>query len=167
MMTIEATASSGFGTVGLDVGVTGRWLRLAAGVATVAAAVAALATIPPAVVAPGQVVLAFAAVLTLYTVAVLLLGDHVLSRMNPWIGSALFLGPVLAVYAFHLDSPALRIGLSLYIGVSLIFSFFLRYGGCEVLAIPSLLLGKRYTVYCPYNAVDVVEKAVVDRRARR
>lgn len=167
MMTIKGTASSGFGTVGLDVGVTGRWLRLAGGVATVAVAVAGLATTPPAVVAPGQVMLAFAAVLTLYTVAVLLLGDRVLGRMNPWIGSALFLGPVLAVYAFHLDPPALRIGLSLYIGVSLIFSFFLRYGGCEVLSIPSLLLGKRYAVYCPYNAVDVVEKAVVDRRARR
>jgi hypothetical protein len=40
----------------------------------------------------------------------------------------------------------------------------MRYGGCEVVAVPSLLFGKRYVVYCPYNVIDVVEKAVLDRR---
>ncbi len=55
--------------------------------------------------------------------------------------------------------------LGLYIGVSLIFSFFIRYGGCEVMSIPGLIFGTRYTVYCPLNVVDAVENAVIDREA--
>jgi hypothetical protein len=55
--------------------------------------------------------------------------------------------------------------LLLYVGVSLIFSFFMRYGGCEVMSIPGLVFGSRHTVYCPLNVVDAVEKAVIDREA--
>jgi hypothetical protein len=33
------------------------------------------------------------------------------------------------------------------------------------MAIPGLIFGKRYTVYCPLNVVDAAEKAVVDRNA--
>ena len=48
--------------------------------------------------------------------------------------------------------------------IGAIVSFFMRYGGCEVLSIPGLVFGTRYTVYCPLNAVDVVEKTVIDRQ---
>ena len=35
-----------------------------------------------------------------------------------------------------------------------------NYGGCEVLALPSLLFRRWYTVYCPLNAIDAAERAV-------
>ncbi|MGH3621800.1 MAG: DUF6410 domain-containing protein [Sciscionella sp.] len=34
----------------------------------------------------------------------------------------------------------------------------MAYGGCEVVAIPSLVSGRRPTVYCPFNAVDAAER---------
>jgi hypothetical protein len=42
----------------------------------------------------------------------------------------------------------------------------MSYGGCEVVAIPSLIFRTRYTLYCPYNAVDVVENALLKGSAR-
>ncbi len=36
----------------------------------------------------------------------------------------------------------------------------------RIMSIPSLLFGTRYTVYCPLNAVDVVEKAATNRRTK-
>ena len=64
----------------------------------------------------------------------------------------------------HCDAHLFHHALLLYIGISLIFGYFMRYGGCEVVSIPSLLLATRHQVYCPLNAVDVVEQAVVGRR---
>jgi hypothetical protein len=65
---------------------------------------------------------------------------------------------------FDLGPPTFQIGINAYVGISLIVASFMRYGGCEVVAVASLLFGKRYVVYCPYNVIDVVEKAVLDRR---
>ena len=42
----------------------------------------------------------------------------------------------------------------------------MSYGGCEVMAIPSLIFRRRYVVYCRYNVVDVVDKVVADRKDR-
>ena len=40
----------------------------------------------------------------------------------------------------------------------------IRYGGCEVVALPILLSKRRYTTYCiPLVALDAVEKVVVER----
>ena len=101
--------------------------------------------------------------LVVYTVAFYVLRDPILARMNPWVGTAILLTPVLVVLMFDLGPPAFQIGINAYVGASLILASLMRYGGCEVGAVPSLLFGKRYVVYCPYNVIDVVEKAVVDR----
>src|SRR5712692_4391945 len=37
------------------------------------------------------------------------------------------------------------------------------YGGCEVVAFPSLLFRRHYTVYCPLNAIDLVERRYTKR----
>ena len=34
-----------------------------------------------------------------------------------------------------------------------------------MVALPSLLLGKRYTMYCPYNAIDAVEAGVTPEKS--
>ena len=35
--------------------------------------------------------------------------------------------------------------------------------GCEVVAFPSLLFRRQYTVYCPLNAIDLVERRYTKR----
>ena len=53
------------------------------------------------------------------------------------------------------------------IGASFILQWRIKYGGCEVVALPVVLFKKRYTTYCvPLVALDVVEKQIVDRLAR-
>ena len=40
----------------------------------------------------------------------------------------------------------------------------IRYGGCEVVALPIILSRRRYTTYCiPLIALNAVEKVVVER----
>ena len=59
---------------------------------------------------------------------------------------------------------ALPLGASAYIGISLILQWKIRYGGCEVVALPILLSKRRYTTYClPLVALDAVEKVVVEK----
>lgn len=36
-----------------------------------------------------------------------------------------------------------------------------------MVGIPSLILRRRYTVYCPWNAVDLADKAITDSRWSR
>ena len=60
---------------------------------------------------------------------------------------------------------AFILAMALYIGASFILQWRLKYGGCEVVAVPILLFKKRYATYCiPLVAVDVVEKVVADRK---
>src|ERR671919_440 len=86
--------------------------------------------------------------LAVYAIAFYALRDRILARMNPWVGTAILLMPVLVVLVFDLGPPAFQIGINAYVAASLILASFMRYGGCEVVAVPSLLFGKRYVVYC-------------------
>ena len=158
-----AMVKSNYGVLGLDLGVVGRLLRLLVGVAITAQITYSLATVTPSAAFLGMAFTYFAAVLIAYTTAHWILGERILSRSNPWVGTAIILGPVLVALVFDLGPPEFQLGLRLYVGVSLLLTAFMGYGGCEVVALPSLLFGKRYAVYCPYNALDAVEKAVVDR----
>jgi len=88
------------------------------------------------------------------------IGELVLSKMNPWTGTLVFLGTPTLLYVLGVLPPATQVAMGLYISASLMLTFFMRYGGCEVVALPSALLKRRYTMYCPYNAVDAVERAV-------
>ena len=154
-----------FGKLGRDVGVVGRWFRLIAGGA-LAGYVVVHAVRVPSITGLTELALYFVVTLGAYTAATYLLGQRLLARSNAWLGTVILLGPLAVIFALRLGPQMFHHALLLYIGVSLIFSFFMRYGGCEVMSIPSLLFGTRYTVYCPLNAVDVVEKAAASRRTR-
>lgn len=152
--------------VGREVGTFGRWFRLITGVyftllLTVVPFIAD--PVPPAETASflGAVGLYFLLILGIYVAAFYVLGERVLASVNPWIGTFIFLGPLAVVNAFELGPPALRVALGLYYSVASIFNFAMSYGGCEVVAIPSLIFRRRYTLYCPYNAVDAVENALM------
>jgi hypothetical protein len=89
----------------------------------------------------------------------------------------IFVGPALLVALWDLlvrpwarvDLPeALPAAMALYVGLSLILQWRIKYGGCEVVSLPILLFKRRYPSYCiPLVAVDAVEKAVVDRSLQR
>lgn len=159
------TRNSGF-VVGRDVGQFGRWFRLVVGVYFTA-----LLTLLPLLQQPlgaggalsflGEMLLYLLLILGVYVIGFRLAGERILANMNPWIGTLLFLGPYSIIVVSGFGPTAFRVAMGVYINVSLIFNFAMSYGGCEVLAIPSLVFGKRYTVYCPYNAVDAVENALL------
>jgi hypothetical protein len=155
---------SKFGAIGLDLGLFGRITRLLLGTAMVAGVIYDLTMWKRPSMFLVQAAFYFVLSLIVYTVAFYALRERILARMNPWIGTAILLTPVLVVLMFDLGPPAFQIGINAHVGASLIVASFMRYGGCEVVAVPSLLFGKRYVVYCPYNVIDVVEKAVLDRR---
>ena len=155
-----------FGKLGRDVGRVGRWFRLISGgvlsgyVIYHAAQASSLNTI-------AELALYFVATLSTYMAAEFLLGDRLFSKTGAWPRTAILLGPLVAIFAFELGPHVFHHAILLYMGVSLIFSYFMRYGGCEVMSIPGLVFGSRHTVYCPLNVVDAVEKTVSDREAKR
>lgn len=151
--------------IGDDVGVVGRWYRLLAGAFFLVYSVLdpiLLHPIPRAELPGffGQVGLALGVIIVLYIVVFHAIGEWVLARVTPWVGTLIFLGiPALLFIMGVLPGPV-RMAWGFYISISLILTFFFRYGGCEVVSLPSMLLGHRYTMYCPLNAIDAVERAV-------
>ena len=153
-----------FEKLGRDVGMVGRWFRLIMG-GSLSGYVLYRVVQTPSLSVVVELAVYFVATLSVYTAAEFLFGEGFFSKANAWLRTAILLGPLGVIFAFQLGTPVFHGALLLYIGVSLIFSFFMRYGGCEVMSIPGLIFGSRHTVYCPLNVVDAVEKAVLDRKA--
>lgn len=151
--------------IGNEVGHVGRWYRLLLGGFFLAYSVLGPTVLNPMPRAAlptfvGKVGLALAVIVLLYLVVFGLIGEWVLARVTPWVGTLIFLGtPAVLMIAGLLPGPVM-FAWGLYISASLIMTFFIRYGGCEVVALPSILFGRRYTMYCPLNGIDAVERAV-------
>lgn len=151
--------------IGHDVGTFGRWFRLIVGLYFTI-----LILLDPLVIDPvpaaqalsflGNVGLYFLLIIAVYLLAFYFLGERMLARMNPWVGTLIFLGPLILLTALEAGPVELRVAVGLYYSLASILNFAMSYGGCEVVAIPSLVFRRRYTVYCPYNAVDTVESAM-------
>ena len=151
--------------LGLNAGFFGRWLRLILGGAL------PLITIVRALILGrasfeflGVAALYFIAVFAVYLAAHYFLGERLFARVNPWIGTLILVGPPSVALLLRLGPPAFQVGLAVYIAIALIFNFAMSYGGCEVMAIPSLIFRRRYVVYCPWNVVDVVDKVLIERK---
>lgn len=157
------TAHSGI-VIGLEVGTIGRWFRLVIGLyfSLLLTVVAVLGEpITDALSFLSTLGLYFALILVTYVLAFYFLEGWLLARTDPWLGTLIFLGPVALIGGLRIGPQPFRVALSLYYSVSSIFNFAMSYGGCEVVAVPSLIFRKRYQLYCPYNAVDVVENALL------
>jgi len=150
-------------TLGHDLGAVGRWSRIAIGVLGLWWAVSAAVRMD-VVLQSGFYVVAIALA---YLAAHRLLGERVLGRMNPWVGTILLVGPAVMIPGIEALPLELRLGMVAYFTASLLLNAVANYGGCEVLALPSLLFGRWYTVYCPLNAIDVAEKAIAGEAAGR
>ncbi|MCI0711820.1 MAG: hypothetical protein L0154_16815 [Chloroflexi bacterium] len=108
----------------------------------------------------------FAGILVVYYAAFLLLEKPLLARMNPWVNTLVFVVPSLVVVAVPVFPAGLQLGMILYWGVSMVLNGLIRYGGCEVLAVPTLVYKRRYDVYCPMNVFDAAEQAIAGNRRK-
>lgn len=156
-------ASGAAFTIGYDLGTVGTWVRIAIGV------VASLALLVIDLTDTGARFLVdtslwFVGILVVYMVVFALLAPRVLPRLNPWVSTVIFYGPVLILPYVDALPDTFRVALALYVSVSIVVVVMVRYGGCEVVGIPSLIMRRRYVVYCPWNTVDLVDKAIEDSR---
>ncbi len=76
--------------------------------------------------------------------------------INPWLGAVIAVTPVFLVFA--LVGPAGRLGSLLFIGVSLVATAIRSDGGCEVMTLPGMLMGKRTHLVCIlFSPLDWIE----------
>ena len=169
---------SRYGVLGLDVGRFGRWSRLFWGLLILLPL--ALQTVQdlrsdgfsPAFY--GQTFLYLLLIAAAYTLVYWFLGERLFARANPWVNTVILVVPAFLLAWWNplfwpltgLQLPsALGLAMGLYIGLSFILQWRLRYGGCEVVALPILLFKRRYTTYCiPLIVADAAEKRLVDRQ---
>ena len=178
-MTQQASRSR-FGTLGLDVGVVGRWSRLLWGLLILTPIVYDVSTRSD-LLDSGSFYLQAAVFLVAITAAYVLvywaLGDRFFATANPWVNTAILVGPAFTVAWWPIifapvtgiEIPeALALGMGVYVGISFILQWRIGYGGCEVVSIPIILLRRRYVTYCvPLVALDAVEKGIIDSRASK
>ena len=150
--------------IGRGIGPVGRWLRLLLGLYFLIFLVLDplyLHPVPEEIPAFVLIVGGYTLLITgIYFVVFYLIGERVLSRMNPWTGTVIFLGIPMTLGVLGFLPQPVQMAFWLYVSGSLVLIFFMRYGGCEAVALPSLLLKRRFTMYCPFNSVDAVERAV-------
>jgi hypothetical protein len=157
-------------TIGYDVRIVGRLVRLVGGLIPLILILRDITVLDNPIPKVDPIILLRDTVFYLivvaaaYAVLYYLLSDRFLNwlgHVNPWIPTAILIGPPLIVAALALGPDAFRLGLGMYVAASAILAAAMSYGGCEVVALPALLFKRRHVVYCPYNIVDAMEDAVV------
>lgn len=89
-------------------------------------------------------------------------GVHVLiakfvPTINPWLGAVLAVAPVFLVFA--VGGLPLRVGATLFLGISLLLTAIRGDGGCEVMTLPGMIFGKRTHLVCiMLSPLDWVEE---------
>lgn len=102
-------------------------------------------------------VVALALVLVVFYALVHLLISSYIPVVNRWAGALLALTPVLL--AFSMGGPAVQYGVVLFLGVSLLLTGIRGDGGCEVMTLPAMVLGKRTHLVCVVlSPLDWVEE---------
>ncbi len=83
--------------------------------------------------------------------------------INPWLGALLAVTPVLLV--FLSGGLPVRHGVVLFLGVSLLFTGIRGDGGCEVMTLPGMMLGRRTHLVCiVLSPLDWVEEKLAGLR---
>lgn len=78
-------------------------------------------------------------------------------RVHRWYGAAFAVVP--AVLVFAVGGPIARVATSAYLALSLLVQTLRADGGCEVLALPALVLGGRtHLAGILFSPIDLVEK---------
>jgi Family of unknown function (DUF6410) len=150
--------------LGYSLGPAGACVRLVAGGLAIAATIRFVEDAHSTLIV--EVLAGFVGTTLLYLALFAGLGGRVVSRVDPWIGTAVLLAPFWARQLLPIPDAA-RQGVLAYVGVGLVVDVALGYGGCEVVAIPTALLRRRYVVYCPYNMIDAAERSLTQTRGGR
>ena len=96
-----------------------------------------------------------------FYVALHLMISSFLTRLNRWIGAVLAVLPVVLVFLLS-DAPG-RLGTLLFVGVSLLLTAARADGGCEVMTLPGLLLGRRTHLVCiAFSPIDWIESRLAE-----
>jgi len=138
-----------------------RLLRLALGLVMIT-------MITPALVAAswptrGRVAGVFVALAVFYTVVHYLVARY-LGGLHPWLGAAIAVAPAFVVF---LQGGVYEVGVIAFIGLSLVVIAVLGHPGCEVLAFPALILGRRTHLACIlFSPLDWIEGKLVSRFRR-
>jgi hypothetical protein len=149
--------------IGQEVGGCGRCTRFVLGLLLLVSIGTSVAQNGPSAALIGQLAGGLLLTAVLYIVLFWVLGASVLSHLQPWIRTGIFWAPMMFIPLLLLISWRWGFGVLLYLSVSLLVAALLSYGGCEMVAFPSLLFQRYYTVYCPLNAIDLVERRYTQR----
>jgi hypothetical protein len=108
----------------------------------------------------GQIAGGFLLTLVLYVVVFWQLGDRV---RHIWLRTVIFWLPAAFVPFLFLILWGWGFGVLLYLCVSIIVAALSSYGGCEVVALPGILFRRQNAIYCPLNAIDLIERRYTQR----
>ena len=151
------TEQRGF-AVGQEVGNCGRCTRVVLGLLGLVYIGTSVAQMGPSATLLGQIGGSLLLTAVLYLVLFWVLGASVLSHLHPWVRTGIFWAPMLFIPLLLLISWGWGFVVLLYLSVACLLAALTSYGGCEVVALPSLLFQRYYTVYCPLNAIDLIER---------
>ena len=150
--------------IGRDIGRAGRLVRVLAGLLNLLAALSILSLMRPVTGADlAAVAVAALATAAAYTVVIAIVGDRLLARLDPWLAALVVVAPLAVLFVLPFVPDAVTVGAFLYVAVSQFVQAAIGYGGCEIVGIPTLVLRRRYTVYCALNGADVVEQRLRGR----
>jgi len=94
------------------------------------------------------------AVFVLYTLSQLAI-ERFVSTINPWLGAVIAVAPVFLLFAL---GPAGQISALMFIGVSLVATAVRADGGCEVMTLSGMPMGRRTHLVClVFSPMDWVE----------
>ncbi len=109
-----------------------------------------------------KIVAAIGGLLILYTVMHLVISKYV-PGLNRWLGAVLAVIPVMLL--FFLGGGIGQMAAMSYVGGSLFIDSFNGDGGCEVMAVPGLIFGKRTHLVCiGFSPFDWFEKKLFPGR---
>lgn len=147
------------GRVGREIWPAGRVARVLAGVLFLAAAFGTAATFHLLSLA-GLLGIAATVVVAaaVYTVGIGVFLEPFLARADPWLAALALVLPLGVVAALPFLPSSIAVGLDTFVALSLLTQAVIGYGGCEIVSIPTLVLRRRFTVYCALNGVDLVER---------
>ena len=105
-----------------------------------------------------RVAAVFAALVVAYTLVHYGVSRY-FSWLHPWLGAVIAVTPAFIVFLF---GGVYAAGVIAFIGLSLILIAALGHPGCEVLALPALILGRRTHLACIlFSPLDWIEGKVM------
>ena len=146
--------------VGLEVGGCGRFTCLVLGLLGLILIGMAVAQARLSFALIGQMAGGLLLTAALYLILFWQLGERI---GRPWLRTVIFWAPLAFVPFLFLIPWGWGYGVLLYWSVSCLMAALLSHGDCEIVAFPSLLFRRHYTVYCPLNAIDLVERRYAKR----